>query len=69
MLSNIHSINQCYQTCLIKTSRKYIMRLNDRRNRARKSRRTLQNKVRIKVFPEQLSPFINTYVALKQCII
>ena len=38
-------------------------------NRARKSRRTLQNKVRIKVFPEQLTLFINTAVALKQCII
>ena len=37
--------------------------------RARKSRRTLQNKVRIKVFPEQLTLFINTCVALKQCII
>ena len=38
-------------------------------NRARKSRRTLQNKVRIKVFPEQLTLFINMFVALKQCII
>ena len=38
-------------------------------NRARKSRRTLQNKVRIKVFPEQLTLFINTLVALKQCVI
>ena len=37
--------------------------------RARKSRRTLQNKVRIKVFPEQLTLFINTFVALRQCII
>ena len=38
-------------------------------NRAPKSLRTLQNKVRIKVFPEQLTLFINTFVALKQCII
>ena len=37
--------------------------------RARKSRRTLQNKVRIKVFPEQLTLFINTFVALKLCSI
>ena len=37
-------------------------------NRARKYRRTLQNKVRIKVFLEQLTLFINTFVALKQCI-
>ena len=28
-----------------------------------------QVKVRIKVFPEQLTLFINTFVALKQCII
>ena len=34
-------------------------------HRARKSPRTLQNKVRIKVFPEQLTLSINTYVALK----
>ena len=38
-------------------------------HRACKSRRTLQNEVRIKVFPEQLTLFINTFVALKQCII
>ena len=38
-------------------------------NRARKSRRTLQNKVRIRVFQEQLTLFINMIVALKQCII
>ena len=37
--------------------------------RARKSCRTLQNKVRIKVFPEQLTLFINKFVALKLCII
>ena len=36
--------------------------------RARKSGRTLQNKVRIKVFPEQLNLFINTFDVLKQCI-
>ena len=34
-------------------------------NRARKSRRALQNKVRIKVFPEQLTLFINTFVVFK----
>ena len=33
--------------------------------RARKSRRTLQNKVRIKVFPEQLALFVNTFVVFK----
>ena len=36
--------------------------------RARKSRRTLQNKVRLKVLPEQLTLFVNTFVALKKCI-
>ena len=38
-------------------------------NRARKSRRTLQNKVKIRVFPEQLTLFINTFVSFKKCII
>ena len=38
-------------------------------NRARKSRRTLQNKVRLKVLPEQLTLFVNTFVAFKKCII
>ena len=33
--------------------------------RERKSRRTLQNKVRIKVFPEQLTLFLNTFVVFK----
>ena len=35
------------------------------RNRARKSRTTLQNKVRLKVLPEQLTLFVNTYVTFK----
>ena len=34
-------------------------------NRARKSRTTLQNKVRLKVLPEQLTLFVNTSVAFK----
>ena len=34
-------------------------------NRARKSRRTLQNKVRIKVFPEQFTLFLNTFMVFK----
>ena len=38
-------------------------------NRARKSRTTLQNKVRLKVLPEQLTLFVNTSVILKKCII
>ena len=38
-------------------------------NRARKSRRTLQNKVRLKVLPEQLTLFVNTFVAFKKYII
>ena len=37
--------------------------------RARKSRTTLQNKVRLKVLPEQLTLFVNTSVTLKKCII
>ena len=37
--------------------------------RARKSRTTLQNKVRLKVLPEQLTLFVNTPVELKKCII
>ena len=37
--------------------------------RARKSRRTLQIKVKLKVLPEQLTLFVNTFVALKKCII
>ena len=38
-------------------------------NRARKSRTTLQNKVRLKVLPEQLALFVNTSVTFKKCII
>ena len=38
-------------------------------NRARKSRTTLQNKVRLKVLPEQLTLSVNTSVTLKKCII
>ena len=37
--------------------------------RARKSRTTLQNKVRLKVLPEQLTLFVNTSVTFKNCII
>ena len=39
------------------------------RYRARKSRTTLQNKVRLKVHPEQLTLFVNMSVAFKKCII
>ena len=38
-------------------------------NRARKSRTTLQNKVRLKVLPEQLTLFVNTSVTFKKFII
>ena len=38
-------------------------------HRARKSRTTLQNKVRLKVLPEQLALFVNTSVTFKKCII
>ena len=38
-------------------------------HRARKSRTTLQNKVRLKVLPEQLTLFVNTSVTFKKCII
>ena len=38
-------------------------------NRARKSRTTLQNRVRLKVLPEQFTLFVNTSVTLKKCII
>ena len=38
-------------------------------NRARKSRTTLQNKVRLQVLPEQLTLFVNTSVTFKKCII
>ena len=38
-------------------------------DRARKSRTTLQNKVRLKVLPEQLTLFVNTSVTFKKCII
>ena len=38
-------------------------------HRARKSRTTLQNKVRLKVLPEQLFLFVNTSVTFKKCII
>ena len=37
-------------------------------NRAHKSRRTLQNKVRIKVFPEELTLFVNTFVLFKNAL-
>ena len=36
------------------------------RNRARKYCRALQNKVRIKVFPEQLNLFVNTFEVFKK---
>ena len=36
--------------------------------RARKSRTTLQNKIRLKVLPEQLTLFVNTSVTFKNCI-
>ena len=36
-----------------------------RSHRARKSRTTLQNKVRLKVLPEQLTLFVNTSVTVK----
>ena len=38
-------------------------------HRARKSRTTLQNKVRLKVLPEQLTLFVNMSVTVKKCII
>ena len=38
-------------------------------NRARKSRTTLQNKVKLKVLPEQLTLFVNMSATLKKCII
>ena len=38
-------------------------------NRARKSRTTLKNKVRLKVLPEQFTLFVNTSVTFKKCII
>ena len=38
-------------------------------NRTRKSCTTLQNKVRLKVLPEQLTLFVNTSVTFKKCII
>ena len=44
-------------------------RIEGREDRARKSRTTLQNKVRLKVLPEQLTLFVNTSVTLKKCII
>ena len=37
-------------------------------NRARKSRTTLQNKVRLKVLPEQLTLLVNMSVTFKNCI-
>ena len=37
-------------------------------HRARKSRRTLQNKVRIKVLPEQLTGLIITFVVFKNAL-
>ena len=40
-----------------------------KRDRARKSRTTLQNKVRLKVLPEQLTLFVNTSVTFKKYII
>ena len=40
---------------------------SERHNRARKSRTTLQNKVRLKVLPEQLTLFVNTSVTFKKC--
>ena len=38
---------------------------NSSENRARKSHTTLQNKVRLKVLPEQLTLFVNTSVIFK----
>ena len=41
-------------------------RLLESCNRAHKSRTTLQNKVRLKVLPEQLTLFVNTSVTFKK---
>ena len=38
-------------------------------NRARKSSRTLQNKVRINALPEQLTLFVNVFMAFKNYIV
>ena len=38
-------------------------------NRACKSCRTLQNKVRINVLPEQLTLFVNVFMAFKNCVV
>ena len=43
--------------------------MQDTKYRARKSRTTLQNKVRLKVLPEQSALFVNTSVTFKKCII
>ena len=37
-------------------------------HQARKSRTTLQNKVRLKVLPEQLNLFVNTSVTFKKIV-
>ena len=50
-------------------SRQHCPRVYSLSNRARKSRTTLQNKVRLKVLPEQLTLFVNTSVTFKKCII
>ena len=53
--------------------RTYLFMTNNALNlcsyRARKSRTTLQNKVRLKVLPEQLTLFVSTSVAFEKCII
>ena len=46
-----------------------LLRVRKTHNRARKSRTTPQNKVRLKVLPEQLTLFVNTSVTFKKCII
>ena len=56
-----HSSTYIKSKC--KSGKRYI------NHRARKSRTTLQNKVRLKVLPEQLTLFVNTSVTLKKCII
>ena len=68
-----YSLNSCGSTLTDfledQQSKNYSMALeygSTSSHRARKSRTTLQNKVRLKVLPEQLTLFVNTSVTFKK---
>ena len=72
MLKNMSYLVQLERAMTQSRSKNPSVTCNDKNAcgyRARKSRTTLQNKIRLKVLPEQLTLFVNTSVTFKKCII